>query len=117
MLVAVAGTWTLFTLLKPDMEVGTYDQYAAIYLEYQSLTESPDSGSWPEFTTRAKAELDKTLPNLEAAAVPGERSKSLLLYAGRDLRTTLDLTPEAINPHAERLAGFFKQLNELHGSE
>ena len=115
-LVAVAGVWALFTLLKPDMEVATYDQYAAIYLEYQTLTESPDSGSWPEFATRAKAELDETLPNLEATAIPGERSKSLLLYAGRDLRTALDLTPEAANPHAERLAGFFEQLNELHAS-
>jgi hypothetical protein len=115
-LAAVAGVWGLFSLLKSDMEVATYDQYAAIYLEYESLTESPDSGSWTEFATRAKAELDETLPQLEAVAVPGEHSKSLLLYAGRDLRTALDLTPEATNPHAERLAGFFEQLNALHAS-
>lgn len=115
-LAAVVVVWTLFSLVMPDMEAATYDQYAAIYLEYQSQTESPGSGSWSEFTTRAKAELDETLPQLEAAAVPGERSKSLLLYAGRDLRTALDLTPGATNPHAERLAGFFEQLNELHAS-
>jgi hypothetical protein len=115
-LAAVAGVWGLFSLLKSDMEVATYDQYAAIYLEYESLTESPDSGSWTEFATRVKAELDETLPQLEAVAVPGEHSKSLLLYAGRDLRTALDLTPEATNPHAERLAGFFEQLNALHAS-
>lgn len=112
----VALVWTLFSLVTPDIEAATYDQYAAIYLEYQTQTESPDTGSWSEFSTRAKAELDETLPQLEAAAVPGERSKSLLLYAGRDLRTALDLTPGATNPHAERLEGFFEQLNDLHGS-
>ena len=112
--VAAVGVWSLFSLLKPDVEAATYEQYAAIYLEYQTLTESPGSGSWSEFTTRAKAELDDTLPQLEAAAVPGERSKSLLLYAGRDLRTAIELTPGTENPHAERLAVFFEQLNELH---
>jgi hypothetical protein len=115
-LAAVVAVWLLFSLLKPDMEVATYDQYAAIYLEYRSLAESPGSGSWSEFATRAKTELDETLPDLEASAVPGERSKSLLLYAGRDLRTALDLTPGVTYPHAERLAGFFQQLNELHAS-
>ncbi len=115
-LAAVVGVWAIFSLLKPDMEAATFDQYAAIYQEYQTLAEVPDSGSWSEFTSRAKTELDETLPNLEAAAVPGERSKSLLLYAGRDLRTALDLPPGAANPHTERLAGFFEQLNELHAS-
>jgi len=115
-LAAVVVVWTLASLVMPDMEEATYDQYAAIYLEYQSLTEAPDSGSWSEFATRAKAELDETLPQLEAAAIPGERSKSLLLYAGRDLRTALNLAPGAANPHAKRLAGFFEQLNELHAS-
>lgn len=115
-LAAVVGVWSLFSLLEPDMEVATYDQYASIYQEYQTLAEVPDSGSWSAFASRAKAELDETLPELEAAAVPGERSKSLLLYAGRDLRTALDLTPGVDNPHAERLAGFFEQLNELHSS-
>lgn len=116
-LAAVVGVWSLLSLLTPDMEVATYDQYASIYQEYQTFAEVPDSGSWSEFATRAKAELDETLPELEAAAVPGERSKSLLLYAGRDLRTALDLTPGATNPHAERLAGFFEQLDELHASK
>ena len=115
-LAAVVLVWTLFSLVTPDIEAATYDQYAAIYLEYQTQTESPDSGSWSEFAKRAKAELDETLPQLEAAAVPGERSKSLLLYAGRDLRTALDLTAGATNPHSERLAGIFEQLNELHAS-
>ncbi len=115
-LAAVAGVWSLFSLLKPDIEAATYVQYAAIYQEYQTLVEVPDSGSWSEFATRARAELDETLPNLEAAAVPGERSKSLLLYAGRDLRTALDLPPGTTTPHAGRLAGFFEQLNELHAS-
>lgn len=115
-LAAVVAVCLLFSLLKPDMEVATYDQYAAIYLEYRSLAESPGTGSWSEFATRAKTELDETLPDLEASAVPGERSKSLLLYAGRDLRTALDLTPGVTYPHAERLAGFFQQLNELHAS-
>jgi hypothetical protein len=113
---AVIGVWSLVSLLTPDMEVATYDQYASIYQEYQTFAELPDSGSWSEFATRAKADLDATLPDLEAVAVPGERSKSLLLYAGRDLRTALDLTPGVDNPHAERLAGFFDQLNELHSS-
>lgn len=116
-LAAVVGVWSLFSLLTPDMEVATYDQYASIYQEYQAFADVPESGSWSEFASRAKAELDETLPELEAAAVPGERSKSLLLYAGRDLRTALDLTPGATNPHAERLAGFFEQLNELHASK
>jgi hypothetical protein len=115
-LAAVAAAWSLFLLLKPDIEVATYDQYAAIYQEYQTLTEAPDSGSWSEFATRAKAELEESIPQLEAAAAPGERSKSFLLFAGRDLRTALDLTPGVTNPHAERLAGFFEQLNELHAS-
>ena len=115
-LAAVVVVWAMFSLLKPNMEAATYDQYAAIYQEYQLLAAVPDSGSWSEFATRAKAEIDETLPQLEAAAVPGERGKSLLLYAGRDLRTALDLTPGAANPHAERLAGFFEQLNELHAS-
>jgi hypothetical protein len=113
---ALAGVYVLTWLLTPSIETATYDQYAAMYLEYQTLTESPDSGSWSEFATRARAELDDSLPQLEAAAVPGERSKSLLLYAGRDLRTSLELTPGTANPHAERLAGFFEQLNELHAS-
>ena len=113
---AVIGVWSLLSLLTPDMEVATYDQYASIYQEYQTFAELPDSGNWSQFATRAKAELDETLPDLEAVAVPGERGKSLLLYAGRDLRTALELTPGAENSHAERLAGFFKQLNELHAS-
>ena len=113
---AVIGVWSLFSLLTPDMEVATYDQYASIYQEYQTFAELPDSENWSEFATRAKADLDATLSDLEAVAVPGERSKSLLLYAGRDLRTALDLTPGVDNPHAERLAGFFEQLNELHAS-
>ena len=114
---ALVGVYCLTWLLTPNIETATYDQYAAMYLEYQILTESPDSGSWSEFATRAKAELDESLPDLEAAAVPGERRKSLLLYAGRDLRTALELTPGTVNPHAERLAGFFEQLNELHASD
>ena len=112
----MAVAWSLFLLLKPDIEEATYDQYAAIYQEYQTLAEVPDSSSWSEFAMRAKAELDETLPELEAVAAPGERSKSLLIFAGRDLRTALDLTPGVTNPHAERLAGFFEQLNELHAS-
>ena len=113
---AVIGVWSLLSLLTPDMEVATYDQYASIYQEYQTFAELPDSSNWSQFATRAKAELDETLPDLEAVAVPGERGKSLLLYAVRDLRTALELTPGAENPHAERLAGFFEQLNELHAS-
>lgn len=113
---AVIGVWSLFLLLTPDMEVATYDQYVSIYQEYQTFAEVSESGNWSEFATRAKADLDATLPDLEAVAVPGERSKSLLLYAGRDLRTALDLAPGVDNPHVERLAGFFEQLNELHAS-
>ena len=115
-LAAVVGAWLFFSLLTPDMEVATYYQYASIYQEYQTFAELPDSGSWSQFATRAKSELDESLPELEAVSVPGERSKSLLLYAGRDLRTALDLNPGVANPHAERLAGFFEQLNEQHAS-
>lgn len=115
-LTTVVGAWLLFSLLTPDIEVATYHQYASIYQEYQTFGELPDSGSWAQFATRAKSELDESLPDLEAVSVPGERSKSLLLYAGRDLRTALDLNPGVANPHAERLAGFFEQLNELHAS-
>ncbi|NQV28403.1 MAG: DUF4339 domain-containing protein [Rhodopirellula sp.] len=113
---ALAVVSSLLWLLKPDVEAATYDQYAAIYQEYQRLADSTDAGSWSEFSTRARGELDETLPQLEAAAVPGERSKSLLLYAGRDLRSAMELTPGATNPHAARLASFFQQLNELHSA-
>jgi len=115
-LAAVIGAWLLFSPLRPDMEVATYHQYASIYQEYQTFAELSDSGSWSQFATRAKSELDESLPDLEAVSVPGEHSKSLLLYAGRDLRTALDLNLGVVNPHAERLAGFFEQLNELHAS-
>ena len=112
----VVVVWTLWWVWRPDVEQVTYSRYAALYEEYQSVNTASDENRWSEFTTRAKAELDESIPLLEVEAVPGERSKSLLLYAGRDLRTALDLNVGTDNPHAERLAGFFEQLNELHAS-
>ena len=105
-----------FWLLQPDYERDLYGQYVSLYEEYQRVSGSSDDGSWREFATRARAELDESIPLLEASSGPGDRGRSLLLYAARDLREALGLDSGSTNPHEKRLQGLFDQLSELHAS-
>jgi hypothetical protein len=115
--VAMVVVLSLVWLLRPNVEEATFDQYAALYEEYKQVSLASDEGSWSAFTVRAKTTLDESLPGLEAATGPGEQSKSILLYAGRDLRNALNLSHGTPNPHEQRMAGFFQQLYAIHDSQ
>lgn len=116
LLVGASLMGVAFWLFQPDYEQASYEEFASLYEEYQQLLDASDEAGWNEFVPRARARLDESLPHLEAAAVPGERSKSILLYACRDLRSALDLSFGTSSPHARRLAGFFNQLTSLNTS-
>ena len=109
---AVAAWW-----YWPRQRTDIYASYVAIYAELQQRRESAqDRDDWPEFAERAKSQLHETLLWLEERATPGDREKSLLLYAGRDLQDLLDLPRNSRNPHQKRLSVFFEQLQEIYGS-
>jgi len=73
--VAIHNFHDQYSALHPSRNYDHYTTWAFLIL--------PHLENFNLFATRAKAELDESLPDLEAAAVPGERRKSLLLYAGR----------------------------------
>ena len=111
--VAFVALWWLWPRQRPDL----YASYVAIYKEFQERKEgAPDQAGWSDFTSRAKSQLDATIPWLEERVKPGDREKSLLLYVGRDLQNVLDRPRIATNPHQKRLAVFFEQLQEIYGS-
>ena len=102
----------------PRQRADIYANYLSIYRELQQRREtSEDYAAWTEFVSRAKTQLDATVPWLEENAKPGDRRKSLLLYAGRDLQELLELRRTSNSPHQKRLDVFFEQLQELYGSK
>ena len=111
---AFLAAWWLWPRQRPDV----YANYVAIYKELQQRrADSKDQAGWSEFSTRAKSQLDATLPWLEQRAKPGDREKSLLLYAGRDLQDLLEHPRDSSSPHEKRLTVFFDQLQEIYGTK
>ena len=105
--------WSIWPRQRPDI----YSRYVAIYKELQERRDkAQDQAGWNEFTKRANAQLEVVLPWLEDNANPGDREKSLLLYAGRDLQDLLDQPRDSQAIHQKRLNVFFEQLQELYGS-
>lgn len=113
-LLAILTAWWFWPRQRSDI----YASYVAIYKELQQQQEgAQDQARWIEFVTRARTQLDETVPWLEERAQPGDREKSLLLYAGRDLQEMLDQPSGAPGPHQKRLNAFFEQLAELYASK
>lgn len=114
MLVVLIGAWWLWPRQRPDL----YKNYVAIYQELQQRRDlAEDHAKWMEFVARSKTQLAETVPWLESNAKPGDREKSLLLYAGRDLQELLELPRTSKSPHQKRLDAFFEQLQEIYGSK
>lgn len=101
-------------LLVPDPDPDIYNRFSKLYAEWLQHRLSMATDPWPEFAERAKAELDESLPWLEEHTEPGNRRRSLLLFAGRDLRKALDSPPGEAAPGERRLKGLFEQLDEIH---
>lgn len=113
-LLLLVTAWSLWPSQRRDL----YESYSAIYKELQQRREvNQDFAGWTEFVARATAQLDESLPWLEGRSVPGDQEKSLLFYAGRDLREFVNLPHTARNPHQQRLDVFFEQLQELYASK
>ena len=105
------ATWWLWPRQRFDL----YTDYVAIHKEWQQRREkTQDQAGWDEFVTRAKAQLNESLPDLEQTAIPGQRDKSLLLYVGRDLQEILNQPRGVESSHQERLDYFVEQLQELY---
>ena len=104
----------------PRQRLDIYTQYIAIYKELQQQQQqregTQDQARWTEFVARTKKQLDETVPWLEERAKPGDREKSLLLYAGRDLQELIEQPRGSPGPHQKRLNAFFDQLKEMYGS-
>lgn len=110
----LATVWWVWPRQRSDI----YTRYVAIYKELQERRDkAQDQAGWNEFTNRAHSQLDEVLPWLEDNAKPGDREKSLLLYAGRDLQDLLDQPRDSQAIHQKRLNVFFEQLQELYGSK
>jgi len=102
----------------PRQRTDIYANYISIYKELQQRRErTGDQADWAEFVKRAKTQLEETLPWLEDHARPGDREKSLLLYAGRDLQELIELPQGSDSPHQQRLSVFFEQLGEIYGTK
>ncbi len=113
-LVVLVGAWWFWPRQRPDI----YKNYVAIYQELQQRRDiAEDHANWTEFVTRAKTQLAATVPWLEEKAKSGDREKSLLLYAGRDLQELLELPRTSKNPHQTRLDAFFEKLQKMYGSK
>lgn len=113
--VVLVTVWSIWPRQRPDI----YSRYVAIYKELQERRDkAQDQTGWNEFTKRANTQLEEVLPWLEDNAKSGDREKSLLLYAGRDLQELLDQPrdSQAIASHQKRLNVFFEQLHEMYGS-
>lgn len=114
---ALIGAALAFPLLVPDPDPKIYNQFSSLYSEWLQHRLSMATDPWPEFAKRAKAELDESLPWLEEHTKPGDRQRSLLLFAGRDLRKALDSPPGQEAPGERRLKGLFEQLDEIHAPD
>lgn len=113
-LMVLVGVWWFWPRQRPDL----YKSYLAIYQELQQRREtSEDYARWTDFVTQSKSQLAATVPWLEENSRPGDREKSLLLYAGRDLQELLELPRTSKSPHQKRLDAFFGQLQEIYGSK
>lgn len=113
-LIVLVGAWWLWPRQRPDI----YKNYVVIYQELQQRRDiAEDHATWTEFVTRPKTQLTETVPWLEDRAKPGDREKTLLLYAGRDLQELLELPRTSQSPHLKRLDAFFEQLQEMYGSK
>ncbi|MFM9966602.1 MAG: hypothetical protein ACKV2Q_35945 [Planctomycetaceae bacterium] len=113
-LLAIVAVWSFWPRQRTDI----YASYVAIYKELQQRREATlDQAGWTEFVKRAKPQLEETVPWLEERAQPGDREKSLLLYAGRDLQELLDQPSSSPGPHQKRLGAFFEQLEEMYGAK
>lgn len=113
LVLALVTVWWIWPRQRPDI----YSRYVAIYKELRERRDkAQDQAGWNEFTKRANAQLNEVLPWLEDNAKPGDREKSLLLYAGRDLQELLDQPLDSQAIHQKRLNVFFEQLQELYGS-
>ena len=109
-LMMLAAWW-----LWPRQRFDLYTNYVAIHKEWRQCREkTQDQAAWDEFVTRAKAQLNESIPELEQTAIPGQRDKSLLLYVGRDLQEILNQPHGFESPHQERLDYFVEQLHELY---
>ena len=104
--------WWVWPRQRPDI----YSQFVAIYKELQQRRENAqDQSAWDEFASRANAQLNDVIPWLEDRAKPGDREKSLLLYAGRDLQALLEQPRDSKQTDPKRLNAFFEQLQEMYG--
>ncbi len=108
--VVLVAAWWFWPRQRPDI----YAQYVAIYKELQQRRDGVQGqAGWNEFVARANAELDECVSWLDPRAKPGDREKSLLLYAGRDLQEMLEHSRDPQRPHQKRLDVFFEQLQEM----
>lgn len=102
-LIVLVGAWWHWPRQRPDI----YKNYVAIYQELQQRRDiAEDQAAWTEFVMRAKTQFAETVPWLEEKSKPGDREKSLLLYAGRDLQELLELPRTSKSPHLKRLDVF-----------
>lgn len=108
------GVAFAFPLLVPDPDPQIYNRFSSLYAEWLQHRLNMAKDPWPEFAERARAEIDESIPWLEEHAQPGDRGRSLLLFAGRDLRKALDSPPGQAVPGERRLKGLFEQLDEIH---
>lgn len=107
----LVSAWWFWPRQRSDI----FAHFSAIYEELQQRRGSTDDQSgWDEFVTRAKTQMDKDVPWLETKAEPGDREKSLLLYAGRDLQELLDIPRNAKYAHQARLDVFLDQLQDIY---
>lgn len=105
-LIAAVGWW-----FWPSQQRDLSSNYVAIYHEWQERRENiHDQVGWNEFVSRAKSQLEQSIPWLEQNAVPGRGDLSLLLYVGRDLLEILDRPPSSKVLHQMRLKYFVDQL-------
>ena len=81
--VILIGVVLAFPLLAPDPDPKIYSQFSSLDSEWLQHRLSVATDPWPEFAERAKAELDESLPWLEEHTEPGDRRRSLPLFAGR----------------------------------
>lgn len=118
--ISVVGVLVLVTVwwFWPRQRNDIFQSYVAIYKEIQQRRKNArNQTDWNEFASRAKSQLDDTVPWLEERAKPGDREKSLLLYAGRDLQELIALPPGSPSLHQKRLDAFFEQLQTMYATK
>lgn len=101
----------------PKRETNIFASYEGLYREWHQHRSKEAQGGWDEFATRAKQELETSIPWLEETARPGDRERNLLLYVGRDLKDIVSNPRGYESPHRERLEEFMSQLREIHSPQ